>query len=137
VDWLRERGANVRAVNVTSSARKPEHFQNLRAELFWRLREALKAEKLALPPDDMLDQELASMRYEFDSKGRIAMEAKKNLASRIGRSPDSADALALTFFVQDEVAGTAARSSVLAGVDAASRWTAVAAPRSVRRWRPH
>lgn len=137
VDWLRERGVGVRGINVTSAPRRLEQFQNLRAELYWRLREVLKQEQLALPVDDLLDQELSAMRYGFDVRGRVLIEPKRDLAMRIGRSPDAADALALTFFIQDEGARAVTRMPSLAGVEASSRWATVAAPVNSRRWRSH
>ena len=35
--------------------------------------------------------------YGFDAKGRITLEKKEEIKARLGRSPDIADSLALTF----------------------------------------
>jgi hypothetical protein len=73
-------------------------FANKRASLYWALREALdpkNPDALALPDDDELIQELSSTRFKFNSKGKILIEEKDALKSRIGRSPDRADAVML------------------------------------------
>ena len=37
------------------------------------------------------------MRYDYDALGRLRLEGKEKLKERTGKSPDLADALALTF----------------------------------------
>jgi len=76
-------------------------FLNVRAACYWKLRDALDpafGATLCLPPDDELLEELCEMAYETNSSGKIQMEKKKDIKERIGRSPDKADALALTYF---------------------------------------
>ena len=51
----------------------------------------------ALPRLPELVGELSAPRYGFDARGRMALEKKEDMAKRLGRSPDLADALALTF----------------------------------------
>jgi hypothetical protein len=75
-------------------------FANLRAEIYWRLREALDPDggsTLAIPPDSDLFAELTAHRYEVRS-GKIALEKKSDIKERLGRSPDRADALALAHY---------------------------------------
>ena len=74
-------------------------FANRRAEIFWRLREALDPElgrNLALPPDPMLAADLTSMRWKLVGTG-ILIEAKDEIRKRLGRSPDRGDALAMAW----------------------------------------
>ena len=74
-------------------------YQNLRAELWWTLREALDPktkDPLALPPGDSLLGDLAAPKYDF-RKGWIQVEAKEDTKKRLGRSPDEGDAVMLTF----------------------------------------
>ena len=52
--------------------------------------------KVTLPNDDKLCKDLTNVRYEID-RGRLKLEDKKLVKQRLGRSPDTADALALTF----------------------------------------
>jgi len=79
----------------------PENrFKNLRAELYWRLREAIDPNgenPLAIPKtDDKMFNQLVNLKYEIDSKGRIQIESKKKMRSRGMESPNRADALMLT-----------------------------------------
>jgi hypothetical protein len=70
---------------------------NLRAEMYWRLREALDPEsgqEMALPPDAELKADLCAPRYEIAPAG-IRVEAKPDIIARLGRSPDRGDAVAL------------------------------------------
>lgn len=73
-------------------------FANVRSWLFWNLRVHLDPAtpehyRLLLPPDRRLLAELASIRYSTRS-GAIAVESKRDAKSRLGHSPDTADALA-------------------------------------------
>lgn len=76
---------------------------NLRAEMYWRLKEALdpsSGEVLLLPDDRQLLTELCSIRWKAVGNGKAQVEAKRDIKKRIGRSTDRADAvamLALTF----------------------------------------
>lgn len=93
------RPRRVRAVQFGARADDPDRFENTRSELYWRVREALGAldAPLALPPLAAGLAEELGLRYRLTKSGRIAVEPKDALRARIGRSPDCADALALTF----------------------------------------
>lgn len=70
---------------------------NMRAEAYWRLREALDpqtGDDLALPPDPEILADLTAVRYKVTPRG-ILIESKDDLRRRIGRSPDKGDAIAL------------------------------------------
>lgn len=70
-------------------------FANLRAEMIWRMREALDPsndEKVALPYDLKLRADLASYRWHNTPSG-IVVESKDEIKARIGRSPDRGDAV--------------------------------------------
>jgi hypothetical protein len=93
-------------VQGISFAHKSEHFDksgrfrmtNMRAEAYWRLREELDPDndpKLMLPPDNELKIELTQPQYEIGTTG-IRIESKEVIKERLGRSPDAADAVALT-----------------------------------------
>lgn len=74
-------------------------FDNLRAELHWRLREALDPEngqEIALPDDRQLLRELTAPRWALKS-GVIEIEKKQKYADERlgGKSPDLADAVLL------------------------------------------
>jgi hypothetical protein len=76
-------------------------FVNMRAQAYWSLRDWLNPQfnnKAMLPEDDELMEELSSTNYVFDSRGRIQIESKDKIKKKIGRSPDKADSLSLTFY---------------------------------------
>ena len=97
VDRLRELGHRVLGVNVANKAREASQFINLRAEGFWELRERFTSGRISIPADNELVSELASLRYSYDSSGRIKMESKDEIRKRHLPSPDKADALMLAF----------------------------------------
>lgn len=78
-------------------------FKNKRAEMYWRLREALDptAENpIALPPDSELTTDLSAVRYKVVQMGQdagILIRSKDEIREAIGRSPDKGDAVAMTF----------------------------------------
>jgi len=75
-------------------------FANMRAYCYWAVRDALDPQfggDLALPPDDILKQELNEITFFINSSGKIQLEKKDDIKARLGRSPDRADAVALSF----------------------------------------
>jgi len=101
VDRLKEQGLRVKDINFAASARDPTKYANLRAECYWRLREALQPDAtapLAIPAKySKLLNELATVEWHATSMGKILIEPKEDIKERLGRSPDHADALALSF----------------------------------------
>jgi hypothetical protein len=74
-------------------------FVNLRSERYWKLREMLdpaSPTKIAIPDDPELVEELLAMTWEEQSM-KIKVITKKDLVKVLGRSPDKADALVLSF----------------------------------------
>ena len=53
---------------------------------------------LALPPDDELIGDLTAPRIKYTSSGKIGVEPKDEIRKRLGRSPDSGDALAMAIY---------------------------------------
>lgn len=102
-DVLRKYGFNAFAVHGNASSSFTIREQtlettNLRAEMYWRLREALDpayGNGLALPPDRELRGELMAVKWGVNSQGRIQVEDKPTIARKLGRSPDKADAVAM------------------------------------------
>lgn len=115
-DWLRERldpmAAQVHAVNVAAASTETDRsgqlrFANLRAEAYWRMREALDPEHgddLALPDDSELLADLCAPRWEYTPRG-IRIEEKKAIMERIGRSPDAGDAVVLALLERRGLSG--------------------------------
>lgn len=82
-------------------------YANKRAQSWWGFREALDPNQLggssiSLPPDPHLVAELTALRYKLVThKGRtcIQLEDKKEASKRLGRSPDRADAVIISYAV--------------------------------------
>lgn len=96
VDRLRQLGYNVIEVNSASSASDPARFKNLRAEMWSKMRDWIK-DRGAVPADDQLVDDLTAPTYRFDVSNRLQLESKDDMRGRGIPSPDTADALALTF----------------------------------------
>lgn len=87
---------------------------NVRAAMYWTLREALDPEngdELALPPSGELYADLCAARFEIRASG-IKVEEKAEIKKRLGRSPDLADAVALALW---DGRGTRLQAHVLGG----------------------
>lgn len=78
-------------------------FRNRRAEMYWRLREALdptNPSPIALPRDAELLGDLTAVRYKVVTMGQqaaIQIREKDEIRETLGRSPDKGDAVAMTF----------------------------------------
>lgn len=104
VDQMFEQGLPVVALNVGDSpADDDKLFANMRAELFWGIRQAAEKGTLDLDPEDEdLVAELSNIRYTHRKKdGAIQIESKVDMKRRGMGSPDHADALVLTTAPED------------------------------------
>ena len=73
-------------------------FYILRDQLWWAMREWLRADTGAMiPPDEELRQELLTPTYHVNSKLQVVVMTKDDMKAALGRSPDKAEALMLTF----------------------------------------
>jgi hypothetical protein len=72
-------------------------FANLKAELYFEVREALRTGTMLLPPDEMLIQELLAYSYDVDDRGKVTVTRKSVIRELIKRSSDRADSLALSY----------------------------------------
>lgn len=103
-------GLNLNVLGVNGSEASPSvtkagnlRYRNKRAEMYWRLREALdptNPNPISLPPDPELLADLAAVRYKVVTMGKVAalqMRDKDEIREVLGRSPDKGDAVAMTF----------------------------------------
>lgn len=94
---LAQRAAKITGIEVGRTAEDSEHFVNLRAEGYWRIRELFKQGLIAIDPrDHQLAAQLSGIRWKY-SAGRIQVESKDDMRKRKMPSPDRADALMLAF----------------------------------------
>mgnify|MGYP001562732311 CR=1 FL=1 len=99
VDRLRQAGWGDITFPVTGgrNASNAKRYFNKRAECWLRMRDWFDDEPNTIPDDDDLQAQLLTPDYHYDTKGRYQLESKENMASAGKKSPDRADALALTF----------------------------------------
>lgn len=83
---------------------KKLEFLNLRAESWWRLREALDPSgdpDIEIPPDPRLQAQLTAPKWKL--KGvKIQVEMKDDIRKRLGSSTDDADALIMAWYNRDK-----------------------------------
>lgn len=85
-------------VNAGAQADDPERFYNKRAEMLSRVKDWLNEMPYPQVEDsDELMADLCAARRVPDPRNRVKLESKDDMAKRGIDSPDSADALALTF----------------------------------------
>ena len=81
-------------------------FQNLKAEIFWKFREALDPDSgsnVCLPDDREMFTEFTAHRWDISPTGQIRIGKKDDIKSKIGRSPDKAEAVLLAWFSRTRV----------------------------------
>jgi hypothetical protein len=97
VDRLREQGVRAHGINVAERPRRDRTCANLRAEGYQSLAQRFRDRRIRIPRDTELISELASLRYGYNSRGRLLIESKDSIRKRGVQSPDKADALMLAF----------------------------------------
>lgn len=97
-DRLHEQGKPVVQANAGAASSDNEQYLNARAEWFWSLRERFESGDIDIDPEDEeLASQLSSLRYKYDSRGRVVIESKDEMKKRGLPSPDDADAVAMAF----------------------------------------
>lgn len=74
-------------------------FLNLRAQMYWQLREDLRKGLIGLPHDAALVDELILPTYEIRA-GKVVVEPKATIKARLGHSPNRADAVVYANWVR-------------------------------------
>jgi hypothetical protein len=106
VDKLKEQRLAVVTFNAAERSTRQDRsgelgYINVRAEAWWKLREALDPAfqpTLALPPDDLLIGDLTAPHWKVQSGGNIQVESKDDIKKRLGRSTDSGDAVVMAWW---------------------------------------
>ena len=97
-DQLNERYDNIYGINFGSKSSSNKYF-NKRSEMWGEMKEWLASEAVSIPNDQHLMGDLCSLQYTFNSDGKLVLEKKDDAKKRGVKSPDVADAMALTFAV--------------------------------------
>ena len=119
LDALSQMNRHARDCQFASKAINSDKYYNKRAEIWYEMADWVKAGG-ALPDAPGLLEELTQIKYSFKGD-KIIIEPKEQFKARIGRSPDTSDALAVTFAFP-----IAARNKVLrqgSNSDQAPEWS--------------
>lgn len=84
-------------MNVGQSSSDGDKYANKKAEFYWGLRMRFQAGDVAGLTDERTISQLASILYEHDAPGRVAIESKEDARKRGVKSPDRAEAVMLAF----------------------------------------
>jgi len=114
VDRLRQLRYAVTEVNFGGSAIQKDRYANLRAEIYFKMREWFQQGGCIVNDPD-LKAELTVTEYKFTPSGKIILQPKEEIKDLMGRSPDKADALAMTFAYP--VAVRAAQQQIVANTE--------------------
>jgi len=110
-DLFKSKGYDFTWVNMAQSATDKEKYINVRAELFFRLREWLK--KWWTLEENNAFLQLMNIKYKVRESGKVKIIDKVELRQRGIASPDEADALCLTFMSEDDIYSTEKKEIVL------------------------
>jgi len=102
LDQLATRGLPVIESNSSAKADDPQYI-NKRAEMYMTLKQKMRF--LKIPDNNDLLRELLHVEYLYTSAGKTQIISKDIIKKNYGKSPDLADAVALTFFSQIYQAG--------------------------------
>lgn len=100
-DRLCQMGMNVRPVDARGKAMREEEFFNKRAEMYMALRRQFESGTISVPDDTDLFEQLCAITFSPEKKNQIV--SKDELRRILGESPDSADALALSYAYPDAI----------------------------------
>jgi len=104
IDRLRQLHYTVTEINFAGQAMDSDRYANRRAEMYFKCKEWLESGG-AIPNEPTLKAELSVVEYKFTPSGKIQLEPKDKIKEKIGKSPDLADSLVLTFAAPLNVAG--------------------------------
>lgn len=90
---------NIYRVHNGETAYEEEQYRNRGAECWSLMKEWLddKTRPASLPEDFVLQAELSSRTYTYDARRRVVLQSKEQMRAEGIPSPNTADALALTF----------------------------------------
>ena len=97
IDRIRQLGHSCMDVAFGGKAIDSNKYSNRRAEMYFRLADSIKKGGASLPDVPTLREELANIYYTYNPSGRLKLKSKEDIKALLGRSPDMADAFALTY----------------------------------------
>jgi phage terminase large subunit len=88
---------NINGINVGEASQFPDRYRNLKAQLYWSLRERFQNGEVSGLNDDICISQLTSIRYEINPPGQVQLESKEEARKRGVKSPDRAEAVMLAY----------------------------------------
>ena len=99
-DRLLEQGYPVQRIHFGGGAFEDEVYHRQKDEMYGNCKKWLENEPNQLPKDDVLLADMIGPKYSYNSSRCLLIESKEKMHKRGLKSPDSADAVALTFAIQ-------------------------------------
>ncbi len=94
----------IEAIDFSARAFDSDRFKNVRAEMYWTLRELVRHHTVALATDSLVNRDeyigqiSAPRLAQSDTDRRYSLESKKDMKRRRIESPDLADAIVLATY---------------------------------------
>jgi len=89
-------------INFGCKSSDPEKYVNLKAEIFWLLKEDIRY-NIKILNCDLTNAQLSSIKFKLTSKGQIQIESKEDMKKRGLPSPDYADSLGICNYGRHEI----------------------------------
>lgn len=83
-----------------------ERYQDITTYMWAAVKSLMQNNEISLVNDEELVAQLSVRKYNITSRGRIMLESKKTMKERGIKSPDRADAVALSCFSRNTIYGT-------------------------------
>lgn len=131
VDALYELKEPVLAINSSSKPtveNKQRKYMNLRSQLWMEAGELFANSRVALPEDTILSGQLAGVKFDYNSSGKIQVEAKDDIKKRLGRSPDRGDSFVMGLFALEYVSNQDVKEMATLSGDSQGQGERVHAP---------
>lgn len=80
-----------------------EHYQDISTYMWATVKAEMENKEISVPNDEELVAQFSVRKYSITSQGKIMLESKKDMKARGIKSPDRADAVALSCYTQNKV----------------------------------
>lgn len=90
-------GKKSKPINVGDTKDIEEQYANLRASLYWKAREWMR---MGGAVSKEIAEEMKLIKYKENIRGKIQIMSKEDMRKLGIKSPNKADAFALTFYVK-------------------------------------
>ena len=87
---------------ISASKAVNELYLNKRSEAFFKLKEMFTLKTMKIINDNVLQTQLLSIRYKYQSNGKKALLSKDEMRKNGIKSPDRADALCYALYYKDD-----------------------------------